>query len=801
MASPAQSTQEHLEVFPTPDIRNMEVVEIAQSKLNSQRYPEGIGKPHPNTRLFPAHRLTVQEPMEDKPGWIRRVYATDRIGQDDYNYSIKFSAESNDHPIYLRAYLTPRKNYSPLAKLSIDPLFPGTDALPCVLVAEEMRDSEEPNVKNLYVVAARAYETLPGPWLPFTRYDDNLGPIQGRRRAVVNTGQTASLTSTGKTTYEAREGSSYVSWEIEEIYSDGTGGAVNPAYPIGVSDIYDEARGPVQTTTQLVVKTGIEAGTLIESGGVITETEFVPFNEFLLQRSVEVWDVATALAKVTDVYDETRGPVRQTVTLIVKVGNEAGTLTETAGVITETKYSPLNDKVLQRSVEVWTAPGVLLVDSATNAERQVVTKTRQLKKASGYTAPSPSAIKEVIAEQINAVTISEQTSEVLLVFDSKQVSAQKPDVIPEAFRASVSSQTTQQRVAGTTATMPTLGTNDLQASEQRISEFVKETSVTVRDNGVLPTLAGQDFDDLTGIAMPYTEAVVAAPGPIGDANKRITPLSDAWALVRSNDEAAIRTALLAVLWQIPGRENISLPDQLISATVIWSTDEGDGTDYQTSGKPTGNASSGYFGPIVSSSAEASAGVGGAISAKIKKGYQGPVPSTYNIFFLDGANVTDAAVLTKVGAVAWPVFRQETEQLIVTGGQKQVRVSQKTQDTVAFYGLKPYSALRILGDGESRRGSIDIRVWDLPPTLHGAINLSEIGIPTATASAICRTSLGETRRADVSIEGTVVPSHLTPTSPAVFPNGKVLVRADVSPYAHGLVRVTAVTVDITSAFTS
>lgn len=108
---------------------------------------------------------------------------------------------------------------------------------------------------SLYDRVTRVYETLPGPWLPFTRYDDNLGPIQGQRRAVINTGQVSTLTSTLKTTYESRDGSSYVLWEIQEAFGAGVSGFT--AYPIvGSSELGQEIRGRIVFTEKQTVAEG-----------------------------------------------------------------------------------------------------------------------------------------------------------------------------------------------------------------------------------------------------------------------------------------------------------------------------------------------------------------------------------------------------------------------------------------------------------------------------------------------------------------------------------------------------------------
>lgn len=139
---------------------------------------------------------------------------------------------------------------------------------------EEMRLGPDNYRDSLWMLVRRTYETLPGPWLPFTRYDDNLGPIQGQRRAVVNTGQVSTLTSTLKTTYEARDGSSYVSWEIQEAFGAGVSGF--SAYPIltGASRTVDVRNRTVDTSSTIVTHgTGPDVSSLNISSTVKDRNE------------------------------------------------------------------------------------------------------------------------------------------------------------------------------------------------------------------------------------------------------------------------------------------------------------------------------------------------------------------------------------------------------------------------------------------------------------------------------------------------------------------------------------------------
>lgn len=163
-----------------------------------------------------------------------------------------------------------------------------------VLVKEETAklDSEDPQLASLFIRVHRIYETLPGPWVPFTRYDNDLGPIQGRRRSVLAAGQKASLSSTTKRTYEGRDGSSIVSLEIEESWTTGEGTGDNPVFPTRLSDTYHDERGAVDRETQVVVAGGdeeLQEATLTRDAGVVTKTWYEEFDEFHLKKVVEHW--------------------------------------------------------------------------------------------------------------------------------------------------------------------------------------------------------------------------------------------------------------------------------------------------------------------------------------------------------------------------------------------------------------------------------------------------------------------------------------------------------------------------------
>lgn len=133
------------------------------------------------------------------------------------------------------------------------------------------------------------YETLPGPYLPFTRYDVFLGPIQGTHRFVRNTGQAASLSTTTRTTYQARDESAVVSIETVEINTNG----VDPVFPTQFEHDYDDNKVAVYLTKQVVVKTGSEVPNEVLVGGNAVKTTYqeYPDNPLLLIKVIETFAV------------------------------------------------------------------------------------------------------------------------------------------------------------------------------------------------------------------------------------------------------------------------------------------------------------------------------------------------------------------------------------------------------------------------------------------------------------------------------------------------------------------------------
>ena len=337
--------------------------------------------------------------------------------------------------IYVLGYAANDRDY-PIVSMSLDPRVAGYK------VPEDLSTCPDKRYKTHVFTGAQplsgdervrhVWEILPSPYVPFTRYDDDLGPIQGRRRSVENTGQQASLTSDTKISYEGREGSAIVSTELEETWSIKTDEDGNSLFPIKDRDFYDASRGPVQERRQLFVPTGEEVGSLENIGGVITQTSYEPYNEFL---SVKI-------------------------------------------------------------VQTYRVDGPQLIGKTTDNDGQLVTVTTQRKGALNYIPPNPTATRTVEVNREDAESLVERVIDTPEIFKANTFSVERPDPIPQKFRVAVPIQSSQEIVEGDADPNVSLDEGELSKSEEQRNKFIKRVSSTSRDQAVLPkTLTGKSTNN------------------------------------------------------------------------------------------------------------------------------------------------------------------------------------------------------------------------------------------------------------------------------------------------------------------
>lgn len=362
--------------YPTPNPQDVLIVEEFPMRNQTYQVLE-FGTPHPKT---PLALLVGQAPVkgDGTEKTVRRTYATDRIAQEAYNYSIGYSCDGKAFPKIIRKKLVLRSQYTKLAEYAPDP-----DFAAALLVGEETSRADA-DLDTLFFWVTYTYETLPGPWVPFTRYDKNLGPVQGQKRHVQNTGQASILSLSGSLDYEAvrtgaaGEESSLVAWEKQEIWTDGTGVGANPAFPINFESDYDVEKGPVQHKYQLTPGPSTNTASLVAgAGNTIVETTYKDFNNFLQERDTATYSLPGPLIQM-EVYDDEKGAMIVTTQLVLKA-SQTPSITLTGSTVTETEYEKVDTLVYRAKTSTFTVPGPLLTRYGYDAETgQEVTTTTQI---------------------------------------------------------------------------------------------------------------------------------------------------------------------------------------------------------------------------------------------------------------------------------------------------------------------------------------------------------------------------------------------------------------------------------------
>jgi hypothetical protein len=634
-------------------------------------------------------------------------------------------------------------------------------------------------------IVTHVYEILPAPWVPFTRYDDDLGPIQGRRRAVKNEGQQADLASDRKISYEGRDGSAIVSLEIEETWSIKTDEDGNSLFPIKDRDFYDPSRGPVKERRQLIVPTGEETASLENENGVITQISYEPYNEFLSYKVVQTYSVA----------------------------------------------------------------GPQLVSKVTNNEGQLATITAQRKAADGYVPPELTALLTVEANAEDKESLVERRVEIPAVFAGKTRSLETIDITPEKFRVFSGLRSEEILEAGIVPDNITFdvvdGQYQLSKSEQQVTEFVKRIRKTYRglqsnsslegkvytselggglatvteefpssdifgipeygtvsdeltnvggnyklrrkvklqpinqqfpeeadedgnipSENLMPILRGQDYDEELDIVIPYKRVFASATSlRFTEGNrKKVTPRDVVYSEVIRYDVEDAQQSLDEYYWEIPDMIEVALPDKLMSISAA-----ANGVQAQSEA-PTVNGDTYSYSQMKRSS------VGATLRYDIEEGFRGVVPTIRAVFFLPKGAASPNQVLQKVrnekenqSIQFWPNVRPRAYQIAIV----ETSQSEETSESVSFDSA---------ATSTSTMGSVTTNIANVPATIHGDLSIEITGSVPPQAGTV-----------------TITPSSLSATEYSTFPTGLFVYRINASPYRFSYVRIDALLVDITSDY--
>jgi len=540
--------------FPTANIVDRELVTTHDTRLPDYR-PLEYGTPYPDQAKFPGLKLVFQEPLGDDDRMVRRVWAGDRVNQDYYNAaSRKYSGGSFDHPIIVRRYVLPYKDYTPEPLGTQDPDLP--DA---VLVDEEVTTIEN---KAGYVSVARVFETLPGPSLTGVLVTDKgqLARITSQTVLAGTSVAPSALTVAASVKPVSVSKSELEKVEVTEVFDEKSFSVENPdpvppkfrvAIPAfreehtveGVASqptlqtaelskseqqltVYtkktsktsrDPASLPVSLTQTDTNEQGLKA-TVVEtlqvgdtsdtpSATVSVESEAMGDGTYVIKKTTlpEVFD---GKAFSVENPDPVPPKFRVAIPAFTERENVAGTVAQpvlgTAELSKSEEQVTKHVKRTSKTSRDTASLPVSLTQTDTNEQglKATVVETLQV----GDTSDTPSATVSVESEAMGDGTYVIKKTTLPEVFDGKAFSVENPDPVPPKFRVAIPAFTERENVAGTVA-QPVLGTAELSKSEEQVTKHVKRTSKTSRDTASLPVSLTQTATNEQGLKATVEETL------------------------------------------------------------------------------------------------------------------------------------------------------------------------------------------------------------------------------------------------------------------------------------------------------
>lgn len=524
--------------FPTPNIDDLVVVVDVDSRLPGYK-PLDYGTPHPDQTRFPGAKLVYQAPIDNADQFVRRIYATDRADQDAYNYAIKYSSGSPGHPIYIRSYVEPRAEYTPLADGSPDAVF--TDAY---LVEEEMA-AVEGELNSLYVRVTRVFETLPGPVLTSFETNEAGQKVTVTTQRKSSAGYSLPAASATLSPSAQAEDAGVVTEQIRTVPSIFTRKQFSAERPDLLPQKFRAAVPDVETR-ELVLGTA-EQPVLLQGDLSASQTQQSLFVKEVARRTrtspvyplpiTETTVTRTGqLATVTSILDDSiqtadTGPLVESsevtdlgdgrsikVTTTVNQVFEQPSFTRSKEDLTPQKFRA----ALSETVEERTIPGTAimplslagnqiskteeqltvdrkrvrtqernittadpLIEKVVTPEGQLATRTLTLSDDPQTVEPSATLIQGEIEQLGDGRSVKTEVV-VPSVFDERRAVKERPDLVPQEFRGAVPTETTETVVEGTTANMPTLQAGELSRAVQRVTAQKVRTSVVSRPTANLP---------------------------------------------------------------------------------------------------------------------------------------------------------------------------------------------------------------------------------------------------------------------------------------------------------------------------
>jgi len=871
-----------IESFPTPVIDDVVISEVVNSwKGDYQPLEYGVlwkDVSHaPNQGSFPEHKLVFQQPTSEDGQWVKRIWVNDRVNQDSYNYAIKYSAGSQEHPIYIRTYIVPRETYAPLLDGTPDPLFPGA------LLVDEEAVRNEGELDSKYITVTRVYETIPGPAVPTRRYNErgdletvivqtvppNTPPtadgllVTQSQVEQVETGKGVKTTATVQdhallNIKENKEGLLGETITTDDIVSPSTSpDALSQTIIASTVEQYTATKARKRTTTA-TGPTSLAGKKINERGDVETITESIvgsgqgPDGDSFLQSSSEVVPIDSSKSrKTTSVvsgYEQlgqkqnSEGLLGKTVTTedIVPASTNPDALSQT--VLSSSVQKISKTKAVRKTT---TATGPTSLSGVEN-KGGLLGQTKVTESIVSANSPADAVSLDVLSSVVEpiddakskktTITSSGPTSlagknnkpgllGTTVVTKSIVAAGSEPDNLSisvvesqvDPIDSAKSQKTTVLSSGPTSLTSRILADSPTGAVNATKTNFiVNPNQVPVNSLTTLkydinaidsakseaeivqvaswPEVRGVEFDDVTGLPIPYTEKVIP-PSEYNDAwepfiNTNYKPIDEYKAVRKSYNTEEIQKYYVGYLSVIETPVQIALPDKLIDVTAYIARDYSEGKNVSDSNNVGGDS----YGYTSGGGFRSAGSISSDIYFKIEKGFDGYIDGIEVTLFVkskkiisDGRSV-NANVLAELqnrlpneNIKLWPTLKKISQNILVFTGGKSKTTSSSNSEDVSINGFANSTRQDDSYDIDTNVNSVLV-----PDTLYDTITIKE-------------EKFGPSIPADLQITGGVYPKILPATNPPKFPAGNYLIRSEASIYRFGLVKITAVIARVTEDF--
>lgn len=413
---------------------------------------------------------------------------------------------------------------------------------------------------------------------------------------------------------------------------------------------------------------------------------------------------------------------------------------------------------------------VTLVSKETNEDKQVVLVTRVLRVNDGNDT-EPTALTDVVVQNLGDGNVVETTKTKPSVLDKAVYQVTTPDVVPPRFQTEDKTEVKHKFIG--TAGVPTLSPGIYEKSESQIDAFVKETTVTTRDDSSPAVLEGQIYDEVLDIPIQFSETLEGANTSLGNNRKEITPLNEDLDQVRTWSITPIQAVLDSYAKSFAGTTNVDLPPELISLQpyVEGTASAGSYNEngfYTLAGQGSGSIS-------LRGSAQGSASILTDLGFEINQPWGSNVSCIHYLFFVASgtsraATITKLNTLFSIAAADWPKFVPKALSFACQGQKMsaETNMSAHASDSIHtdFNGdIKHQGLIRTTGTGQSFEVGSSLKVVRIPPTIHQALSVGGYSAHAAfTASGTISTGVNsQSGFVAGQADGVILPASVAATA--------------------------------------